>query len=337
MPAQHLIPDHVRKSLPPEVIRAVELALSDFAIPDPVLTPDVKAFAKAIRKAGLGLSTEIKYIPALNAAALTLVGRPWQDAERSLATAPAPFSISLYVLGGQHRPQVFPIASIGEMADGAIKQILQQAQASRGAVIDIERFPSGLKITAVDRDRPTFVIECRSPLTPEDQAHFMHRLVDVLGERAPALLVNNALLPANPKQKPYTQAFFQLNAAHGPYRSGRLVGELDLAEQFHLLHVPELGEHYSDTTSSRLGAVKLQVGFRTYNQPFPRDYAPVTAAQLATLVSRYIRWRDAVGPEFAELVATLKARRRSPPLAAAQLAHDRGRAALAVHVRALLP
>jgi len=337
MPKKCPVPDDVRNSLPNEVARAVDLALTRFPIPDPISIQDVKGFATAIQDAGASLGSTIKLNVARNAAARRMVGRSWQVAEHTLPKAAAPFSISLQVFGGQHRPQVFPIASIGEMGECSIREVLQQLAGSRGAVVDIERSPYSLKLTGTAFDRPSFVIECRCPMTPADQVHFTCRMVEVLIDRAPTILVNNAFLPSNPKRKPHTQAFFQLNAVQSPYRTGRLVGELELAEQFCRLRVNGLGGRGIETAVSGIGPINVQAGFRTHDQPFPRDYAPVTDAQLTTLVSRYMRWRDAVGDQIADLITTLKERQRVTPLAAAQMPQDVGQAAIGVKVPALLP
>jgi len=266
-----------------------------------------------------------------------MVDQSWQEVEHTLPKAAAPFSISLHVFGGQHRPQVFPIASIGEMGECSTRKVLLQFAESRSAIVDIERSPYSLRLTGMAFGRPSFVIECRCLMTPADQTHFTYRIVEVLIDRAPAILINNALLPVNPRRRPHTQAFFELTAVQGQYRTGRLVDELSLAEQFHRLRVNGLDGRGTGTVMSAIGAIKVQAGFRSHDHPFPREYAPVTDAQLTTLVSRYTRWRDAVGGQIADLITTLKERRRVTPLAVAQTPKDVGQAAITVHVPALLP
>jgi len=335
---RHTIPDVVKTVLcSPKELRAAEIALERFTIPSTVSKADVKGLAAAIRHAGTHLNVKIVHSAALNAASHITVGKPWQKAEKELPQKPAPFIISLSVLGGNHRPQHFPMSSVGEMVEAAIDHVLKQAPGSRGAIVDIQRSPYSLILTTTDRDRPTFVIECHGPFTPRDQSRFTYRFVEDLGKRAPALLVNNALLPMSPKLKPYTQAFFQLNAVEGTFRSGRLVGELELFEQFARFRMHEIEGAVTGTVMSVVGAVRLEVGFRTFDKPFPRDYVPVTAPQLAHLMPRYARWSDAVGSDVAEVIAVLKQRKRSVPLNDTRLARDPGQVVTSVHVPARLP
>lgn len=335
---RHTIPDVVKTILcSPKELRAAEIALERFTIPSTVSKSDVKGLAAAIRNAGTHLNVKIVHSAALNAASHITVGKPWQKAEKELPQKSAPFTISLSVLGGDHRAQHFPMTSVGEMVEAAIDHVLKQAPGSRGAIVDIQRSPYSLILTTIDRDRPTFVIECHGPFTPGDQSRFTYRFVEDLGKRAPTILVNNALLPMSPKLKPYTQAFFQLNAVEGTFRSGRLVGELELFEQFARFRTQEIEEAVTGTVMSVIGAVRLQAGFRTFDEPFPRDYVTVTAPQLAHLMPRYTRWTDAVGSDVAEVIAVLKQRRRSVPLNAPRVALDPGQAVTSVHVPARLP
>jgi hypothetical protein len=135
------LPDHVAASFEPVVVRAAILAMDKFTPPSAIGLPDVKRYAGKIRAAGSTLNTKIVRNVALNAAAHILVGKTWHDVEQSLPRAPAARSISLAILGAQHKPQEMQVARVGEMADAAIEHILRLLSDSSGAVIDIERTP----------------------------------------------------------------------------------------------------------------------------------------------------------------------------------------------------
>lgn len=226
---------------------------------------------------------------------------------------------------------------MGEMQGAVIHQVLQHLEGTRGAVIDIERSPYGLKLTATDCTRQSFMIECRFPFKPLDHVDFTYRLVKELADRAPAILVNNALLPANPKSKAFTEVFFQLNEVNGPYRTSRLHSEFGLFEHLYSLRPRRTDELLSDAVAAAFDSFHVQAGFRTHDKPFPSDHAPVTPAQLRILSERCSLWFEAVGPQIKEVLALLKGRRRSTPLAPVHTPIMHGQAAMAVDVPALLP
>jgi hypothetical protein len=273
---------------------------------------------------------------ALNVAALVLVNMPWQKAEKSLGSAAPAFAITLHILGGEHRPQLLYVSSLGEMVEAAIMQIQVLLPDSRCAVIDIERSPFGLTLTATDIDSPSFMIECRAPFTPNDHVRFTYRLVEQLSACAPAVLVNNGLLASHAKHNAFTEVFFELIADQVGYRSGRLVGELGLFEQLEIGEVTR-GEHNSaGLLAPRAGALNLKAGFRSYDEPWPHDYHPVSAAQIDILFVRYTTWRGAVS-DFRESVALLKERRRKTPLVSKHAASHNGEMSSIVRVPAHLP
>ena len=335
MSQKHVIPAHTRALFPAEVIRAVEVALKSYAVPSPVLVQDLKNFASEVQDASASLNTVIKRSMALNVAAQVLVDMPWQKAEKALGSTLPAFAITLYILGGEHRPQLLPVASIGEMADAAIEQIQVQLPTSRCAVIDVERSPFGLRLNATDLDGPSFVLECRAPFTPNAHVRFTYRLIEKLNACAPAVLVNNALLASHTKHNASTEVFFELSAGQAGYRSGRLSGELDLFEQFERLEVTR-GEHNAaDLVAPRAGVLNLKAGFRSYDEPWPHDYRPVSTAQIDILFARYVSWRAAVS-DFREHVALLKARRRKTPLVSRHAASQDGEVSSIVHIPARL-
>jgi hypothetical protein len=336
MSQKHLIPAHIQALFPVEVIRAAEVALQSYTIPSPVLVQDIKNFASKVQEAGVRLNTVIKRNMALKVAAPVLVDMPWQKAEKSLKSAAPEFAIALYILGGEHRPQLLCMSSLGEMVDAAIKQIQELLPASACAVIDVERSPFGLTLTATDLDSPSFVIECRAPFTPNDHVRFTYRLIEQLSARAPAVLVNNALLASHAKHNASTEVFFELVAGQVGYRSGRLVGELGLFEQLEIGEVTRDEHNSAGLVAPRAGALNLKAGFRSYDEPWPRDYRPVSDAQIDILFARYTTWRSAVS-DFRERVALLNERRRKTPLMTKHAASHHGEMSSIVHVSACLP
>lgn len=322
----------------PAVIRAATQALNQFTPPSDVLPSDVKVkiYADAIQNAGKMLGTKIARNIALNAAAHILMHKPWHAVKTSGSDKPLAYSISLIVLGGQHKPCEISAATTGEMCSAAVEQIVPMLSKSQGAVIDMKRTPYNLTLTVTDVNGPSFIIDCHGPLVPDDHVRFTHRLEEALMTRAPTVLLNYALLPTKAKHGAYTQPFFRVTSVEDAHRSTRLVGELDLFELFASARMSNMDTR-ADTIMTTVGTARVQVAFRDYDEPFAKEYVPITVGQLNKLWKRYHLWSGEIGQPVNDIVKTLKEKRRSPALNLSDTGGQPGEVSFAVSVAARLP